>query len=150
MFDVHAHDSGVPGTQSNALRRCCRYCIGTEWDAITSTSSLTQNTTQPPARDSSSQTERRSSRVGNTGAGIRSGLKIRLDTNQRRIQTPPLRGAVAASCLITFRLNEAQKQQSPPVAGRTVRCKPGNFKVCRKTEFPRNQRPSQAEKSHVR
>jgi hypothetical protein len=31
-------------------------------------------------------------RVGNTGTGFGSGLKIRLDTNQRKIETPPLRG----------------------------------------------------------
>jgi hypothetical protein len=54
-------------------------------------------------------------------------LKIRLDTNQREIDTPPLRGTVAPQCLLIFGVSEAQKQQRPPVAGRTVRCEPGNI-----------------------
>jgi hypothetical protein len=44
---------------------------------------------------------------------------------------------------------EAQKQQSPPVAGRDAGRNRGNSKVCRRTESPPNETPSQAEKRSV-
>ena len=89
---------------------------------------------------------------GSTGAGISSRcrnvfLKIHLDANRRRIHTPRLRGAVAACRLTEFYgESEAHKQQSPPVAGRDAGRNRGNS-CSRKTESPRNQAPSQAEKT---
>jgi hypothetical protein len=50
-----------------------------------------------------------------------------LDTNRKKIHTPQLRGQYAAFAFHHFGAAKPQKQQSPPVAGRTVRREPGNL-----------------------
>src|SRR5579872_587626 len=100
---------------------------------ITPVSSLTRSTTRPPragerkrARQQHEAAARVSIRAGSLLRNV--FLKIRLDTNRRKIHAARLRGAVAAPRLIQkLRRTQSPETAKPASGGRTVRVNRGDF-----------------------